>query len=424
MERLIFALLILFSPTANGFEISEKQLKNILDQMHELREAYDKVTEEVRDIKGELQTERRWNIEMGKELTELKKANTLLEREFVTFKSKEGKYNTSDLEDRVMILELEVSNIQTTLVEVVDEVDDLETGQSIQDDRMNNMEANINIVEGDVNSLESGYVDLLVRVDTNEEDIILHREQVNVLEKDIDHMVQQLTIMDGRITQLETSDGQIIDRLDNLETFANVTDSKDLDSRIEMLESIASNHEHEIDLLEINTSVLAERIADLQVKVAGNIDEIAEMSSEVDVLENIVGQDAVVFYAKLNDFTPYPDQTIVYGNVRLNLGNHYNSSSGIFTAPRSGIYYFSVNVRQTRQGIVADQFQIRLNGAGQCHAITDSETTAVISPTSSCNALLQLKTGDLVTVYAASNADSEFYDIDANYFNGFFIRGI
>ena len=93
-----------------------------------------------------------------------------------------------------------------------------------------------------------------------------------------------------------------------------MTENKELDSRVEVLENIASNHEEEITALETNTSVLAAEVSELQGIVADNVLEIEEINGAIAQLENIVGQDAVAFHAILNDFTPYPDQVIVYGN--------------------------------------------------------------------------------------------------------------
>lgn len=39
--------------------------------------------------------------------------------------------------------------------------------------------------------------------------------------------------------------------------------------------------------------------------------------------------------------TPSPRHTLFFDVVRTNLGNHYNKSSGIFTAPHSGTYVFT-----------------------------------------------------------------------------------
>ncbi len=415
--RKVFGLLLAFAITAKAFEITEEQFKNVIHELQELKDTHSK---EITNIKSDLLSEREQNTGMRKEIEEMK----IELKRYRSVDVKPKTFNTSDLEERVLVLELEVSSLQSALAEVSDDVDDLETSQNTQDERMNSMEENINNIEVDVDSLESGYVDLLVRVDTNEEDIILHREQIQVLENDLDAVEELVTVHDGSITELESSDVEINDRLQGVEAFVNVTDGQDLDSRVRVLEVIASNHEEELDVIIANTTVIATDLSELYVDVAENVLDITEIGNEVDVLENIVGAYAIGFHAILNDYTPYPEQIVIYGNVRLNLGGHYNSSSGVFVTPRAGLYYFSMHMWQTRRDTDQDQIRLRKNGAFQCSTITDSDSTSPLYQTASCNVLLQLEIGDVIDVYGISNLDSEFIGETGNYFNGFFIRGV
>ncbi len=415
--RKVFGLLLVIAITTKAFEISEEQYKNVIHKLQELKVTH---TKEITEIKNDLLLEREQNTRLSKEIEEMK-------IELKRYKSVDVKpktFNATDLEERVLVLELEVSSLQAAMTEVLDEVDDLETSQNTQDERMNSMEDNINYIEVDVDSLESGYVDLLVRVDTNEEDIILHREQIQLLENDLDDVEELVTVLDGRITELESSDVEITDRLEGVEAFVNVTDGQDIDSRVELLEVTASNHEAELDVIIANTTALATDLSELCMDVAENVLHITEIRNEVDVVENIVGSHAIGFHANLNDMTPYPEQIIVYGNVRLNLGNYYDSSSGVFVTPRAGLYYFSMHMRQVRIDSAADRLQVQKNGVAQCTGSTDSESTTHVLRTSTCNVILHLETGDEVSVYAPADADSEFLDETANSFNGFFIRGV
>ncbi len=421
---LLLVIFVLFPQHTIAAENKGEESNDVLLKLDHFK---DYVNKEVAQMKNDLIMEMKKNIKMDKKIAEIeqKLVECRTVKSDVKMKASKESYNASDLEERVQMLELEVSTLQAALVEVSGNVDNLEASQNTQDERMNSIEDDINNMEGDVNSLESGYVDLLVRVDTNEENIVLHREQINVLENDLDNVAEKVVILDGRVTELEGSDEDISVRLEELETFANVTESMQLDSRVEALEQVALNHEEELQALETNTTALINDISELQVDVRENELDITDISNKVDILDNIVGLDAVGFHAILNDLTAYPNQIVVYGDVWLNLGNAYDNSSGIFSAPQRGLYYFSMHVRHVRPDTMRDEFRIEKNGVGQCSATTDSETTeTTIYDDSSCNVVLQLETGDTVNVYATGTTDVDFNGNIANYFNGFFIRGL
>ena len=89
------------------------------------------------------------------------------------------------------------------------------------------------------------------------------------------------------------------------------------------------------------------------------------------------------------------EEVVVFSKVTLNLGNHYNSSSGVFTAPSDGVFVFTCDL-QTPGGARAtvhvmrnDQplRSIRASGRHAAEVGTGSGTVAVA-----------LASGDLVYV--------------------------
>lgn len=94
-----------------------------------------------------------------------------------------------------------------------------------------------------------------------------------------------------------------------------------------------------------------------------------------------------------------PNSIIIYKNVFLNLGGYYNMGSGIFTAPRSGVYTFAVSVYSDAGApgnLLSSCASLQVNNllvAGAKDQNTyDQEDSATIV------VVLQLSAGDQVTV--------------------------
>ena len=117
---LLFALLM---KKTLAFKITEEQFNFVLhklSKLDKLEKAYDGIHEEIREIKDDLIMERTKNTELNKDLIGMKKeteACKIMESELEKIKAKGVNYNDSDLEERVVILELEVANLQVTLIE-------------------------------------------------------------------------------------------------------------------------------------------------------------------------------------------------------------------------------------------------------------------------------------------------------------------
>ena len=88
--------------------------------------------------------------------------------------------------------------------------------------------------------------------------------------------------------------------------------------------------------------------------------------------------------------------TLVFPTVITNVGNAYNSSDGVFTAPRAGVYVFFVNVQSyNTQSIYMD---IVLNGATKVRTMAYSIGGNDNYEAGPNLAVLFLQTGDRVWV--------------------------
>ena len=120
-----------------------------------------------------------------------------------------------------------------------------------------------------------------------------------------------------------------------------------------------------------------------------------------------------------SDSTTWNSGTLVFPKVITNVGNGYNPSDGVFTAPLAGVYVFFVNVQgYNTQPIYAD---IVLNGATKVKTMSynGEGQTYTAGPNL---AVLYLQTGDRVWIqhYTGSGYFTHLY-CPITTFSGFLI---
>uniref|UniRef100_A0AAY4B4V3 C1q domain-containing protein n=1 Tax=Denticeps clupeoides TaxID=299321 RepID=A0AAY4B4V3_9TELE len=148
--------------------------------------------------------------------------------------------------------------------------------------------------------------------------------------------------------------------------------------------------------------------------------EVTELKSRVSQLEQeLSGTPHVAFSAALGGqghTGPFnTDKTLVYRTVITNIGSSYNPNTGIFTAPRRGIYYFTFS---TYAHVPHQRFtSLYKNGALITSAYghyPPGQNTG--SGSGSNHAVLQLEKGDVV--YVQLRSGSHVHD-DSNSYSTF-----
>ena len=122
------------------------------------------------------------------------------------------------------------------------------------------------------------------------------------------------------------------------------------------------------------------------------------------------------------------NQTLVFNNVTHNQGSHYDSSTGKFTAPVTGLYYFSaaasIVVGADNRYLVitiqtSDSDYTGILLAGRAHTKTTSGSTYAQTQ---CSGVVHLNANDFVLCKVeVENSSSLAVGDPACYFNGFLV---
>lgn len=108
--------------------------------------------------------------------------------------------------------------------------------------------------------------------------------------------------------------------------------------------------------------------------------------------------------------------TVVWGSVRFNIGSHYDPTNGRFTAPADGVYMFLAWTLISNASSGEVRFETRVNGGGSAGHRHIDQKPANQWYTIRQYGMLELNTGDYVTMHMAQNPGTLYGD--PNY-NGF-----
>lgn len=101
---------------------------------------------------------------------------------------------------------------------------------------------------------------------------------------------------------------------------------------------------------------------------------------------------------------------MVFNSTRVNIGNHFDTSTGKFTAPVAGTYFFNTTCLSTSNASSND-LQIRVDGTNVAQARADVGSSAHNSV--SVTVIVTLTANQVVDVYIAGG--SGFYGSSGEY---------
>lgn len=118
----------------------------------------------------------------------------------------------------------------------------------------------------------------------------------------------------------------------------------------------------------------------------------------------------------------YANAKVIFNTIKTNNGNHYSTTTGLFTAPISGNYFFDSSIRKASGGVAYFGIRIYKNNVQQMRNRSYAGGGGYTN-TVSINIVLSLSAGDTVYIHAedtgvGGNLDSQW---DTSFFTGFLI---
>ncbi|XP_054652419.1 putative leucine-rich repeat-containing protein DDB_G0290503 [Dunckerocampus dactyliophorus] len=305
-------------------------------------------------------------------------------------------------------------------------VEDLRTAKSVQSSQLSSMEVqlayshnNTAALEVTVRSAEAHVEELNLlniaqakqlsnmesRLICNLNDTAVLKDRLNVSEKRVEELKTEHTVSDGQLAMVMQSvkviEGQVVDLW---------TKNTELKSRLEGEDHIKTVLQDKLNITDTKINKLKTTTEELMLQL-----RVLEQHSQGS------GETKVAFSAALTDsgsVGPFDQETtLIFSKIFTNVGQAYDVTSGVFTAPVGGVYAFSfttadflkgymgVTLYRNQQPII---FSLDLNDHGGYASVTNG-------------VLLQLEADDQVRL--SLPASYRLYDDARNFsiFSGFLL---
>ncbi|XP_053186852.1 heavy metal-binding protein HIP-like [Scomber japonicus] len=247
--------------------------------------------------------------------------------------------------------------------------------------------------------------------------VIEHRVELRNSKSKMEKLEQEITAIQTRLTASESKNAVLESKM---------TDSENV---VKELQSENTELESKINASENVMEELKKENTDLQSRVTASEDKTTVLEARMDASENEVEElkrqnadrPKVAFSLGLTDdgdIGPFnTDITLKFSKVFTNFGQVYSPTTGVFTAPVRGAYYFSFTTMDSRNNAFRNVFLYHNDKRVLCSTNNSANGYEGVSN----SLVLQLEKGDVVYLVLPAG-DSVFDDAaDRTIFNGFLL---
>ncbi|XP_033973560.1 girdin-like isoform X5 [Trematomus bernacchii] len=328
-------------------------------------------------------------------LTASESKNAVLESR-MSFSEKEVEElqrENADLLARVTASENKSTVLETRMSSSEKEVEELQRENAVLENRMSSSEK-------EVEELQRENADLLARVTASENKSTALESRMSSSEKEVEELQRENADLLARVTASENKSTVLETRMSFSEK-----EVEELQRENAVLEARMSSSEKEVEELQRENADLLARVTASENKSTALESRMSSSEKEVEELQREnADRPQVAFSAGLTDagsVGPFTTPTTLkYSKVFTNIGQAYNPTTGIFTAPVRGVYYFRFNVWENRD-LVWTAVELYHNDQRKMRLSDHNDGSGLVSASNSM--VLQLEKGDVVYIVLSLN---------------------